>query len=82
MYIYIYIYIICLCIYLYNAYIYISCQKCSTKHRVLKSHRSKMGIIYMCNHENNVPSRLSPQYICGSSCTWTHGVHDVHHVPK
>ena len=31
-----------------------------TTHRVLKSHRSKTGVIYMCNHENNVPSRLSP----------------------
>ena len=25
---------------------------------------------YTCNHENNVPSRLSPQWICGNSCTW------------
>ena len=28
--------------------------------RVLKSHRSKI---------NNVPSRLSPQWLCGNSCT-------------
>ena len=27
-----------------------------TEHRVLKSHKSKMGIIYICNHENNVPT--------------------------
>ena len=26
--------------------------------------------IYICNHENNVPSRLSPQWLCGISCTW------------
>ena len=26
--------------------------------------------IYICNHENNVPSRLSPQWLCGNSCTW------------
>ena len=32
--------------------------------------------MYMCNHENNVPSRLSPQWLCGNSCTW------AHHVPK
>ena len=32
--------------------------------------------IYICNHENNVPSRLSPQWLCGNSCT------SVHHVPK
>ena len=35
--------------------------------------------MYVCNHENNVPSRLSPQWLCGNSCTWAH---DVHHVPK
>ena len=26
------------------------------------------------NHENNVPSRLSPQWLCGNSCTWAHDV--------
>ena len=25
--------------------------------------------IYVGNHENNVPSRLSPQWFCGNSCT-------------
>ena len=30
--------------------------------------------IYICNHENNVPSRLSPQWLCGNSCTWAHDV--------
>ena len=35
--------------------------------------------IYICNHENNVPTRLSTQWLCGNSCTWAH---DVHHVPK
>ena len=29
---------------------------------------------YICNHENNVPSRLSPQWLCGNSCTWAHDV--------
>ena len=28
--------------------------------------------IYVCYHENNVPSRLSPQWLCGNSCTWAH----------
>ena len=37
--------------------------------------------IYICNHEYNVPSRLSPQWLCGSSCTWAHNVR-IHHVPK
>ena len=23
-------------------------------------------------HENNVSSRLSPQWLCGNSCTWVH----------
>ena len=26
------------------------------------------------NHENNVPSRLSPQWLCGNSCIWAHDV--------
>ena len=30
---------------------------------------------YICNHENNVPFRLSPQWLCGNS--WT-----LHHVPE
>ena len=29
---------------------------------------------YICNHENSVPSRLSPQWLCGNSCTWEHDV--------
>ena len=33
----------------------------------------------VCNHENNVPSRLSPQWLCGNSCTVGQ---TVHHVPK
>ena len=34
---------------------------------------------YICNHENNVPSRLSQQWLCGNSCTWAHDVqaHDA-----
>ena len=28
----------------------------------------------MCYHENNVPSRLSPQWLCSNSCTWAHDV--------
>ena len=34
--------------------------------------------VYICNHENNVPSRLSPQWLCGNSCTWAH----VHELPQ
>ena len=26
------------------------------------------------NHENNVSSRLSPQWLSGNSCTWAHDV--------
>ena len=32
-------------------------------------------IVYICNHENNVPSRLSPQWLCGNSCTCAHELH-------
>ena len=28
--------------------------------------------MYVCNHENNLPSRLSPQWLCGISCNSTH----------
>ena len=52
-----------MCVYLYTVYIYISGQKWSTAHRVLKSYRSKIGLIYMCNHKNNAPFRLSPQWL-------------------
>ena len=31
--------------------------------------------MYICNHENNVPSRLSPQWLCGNSCTWAYYAH-------
>ena len=41
---------------------------------MLKSHKSKMDVIYICNHENNVPSRLSPQWLYGNSCIWAHDV--------
>ena len=29
---------------------------------------------YICYHESNVPSQLSPQWLCGNSCTWAHDV--------
>ena len=31
--------------------------------------------VYICNHENNVPSRLSPEWLCGNSYTWAHDTH-------
>ena len=31
----------------------------------------------MHNHENNVPSRLSLQWLCGNSCIWAQSVHHV-----
>ena len=31
----------------------------------------------VCNHENNMPSRLPPQRLYGSSCTWAYD-----HMPK
>ena len=30
--------------------------------------------ICICYHENNVPSWLSPQWLCGNSCTWAHDI--------
>ena len=37
-------------------------------------HINEMGAIYICNHENKVRSRLSPQWLCCNSCTWAHDV--------
>ena len=36
-----------------------------------------MGTIYICNHEKNVPSGLSPEWLCSTSCTWAHDVRFV-----
>ena len=30
--------------------------------------------MHICNHENNVPSRLSPRWLYGNSWTWAHDV--------
>ena len=35
----------------------------------------------MCNHENDVPSPLTPQWLCGNSSTWAHYI-QLHHVSK
>ena len=55
--IYIYIYI-----YIYIIYIYVCIYICVNIYIY----------IYTCNRENNVPSRLSPQWLCGNSYTWAH----------
>ena len=47
-----------------------------------------MDIIYICNHEYNVLSRLSSQWLCGNSWVWTHDVQfmmscdQVHELPQ
>ena len=33
-----------------------------------------MLYIYICYHEKNVSSRLSPQWLCSNSFTWAHDV--------
>ena len=30
--------------------------------------------MYVCNHENNLPIWLLPQWLCGNLCTWVHNV--------
>ena len=57
MYIYNTSYIISL--YIYNIYIYI----------YVYIYIYIYIYIDICNHENNVPFRLSPQWLCGNSCT-------------
>ena len=34
--------------------------------------------IYISYHESNVPSRLSPQWLCGNSCTWAPHIYYAH----
>ena len=48
-----------------DIYIYISGHKWSKTQRVLKSHRSKVSIIYM---------QSWGLMICGDSCNWAHDV--------
>ena len=43
---------------------------------------ARWALIYMYNHENNVPSWLSPQWLCGNSCNWEYGVYNANHVPN
>ena len=40
---------------------------------------------YTCNHENNAPLWLSPQWLCGNSCTSAHdrtSYAQVHELPQ
>ena len=36
--------------------------------------------VCVCVIMKNVPCRLSSQWLCGNSCTWTHNVRCPHHV--
>ena len=38
------------------------------------NHSFRYVLIYICNHENHVPSRLLPKWLCSYSCTWAHYV--------
>ena len=33
--------------------------------------------IYIYYHENNVPFRFSPQWLCSNPCTWAHDAHEM-----
>ena len=37
---------------------------------MLKFYKSKIGVVYICNHEDNTTSQLSPQWLYGNSCNW------------
>ena len=49
------VFVSCVYIYLYNVYIYLSGQKGSKTHRVLKSHRSKMRVYKSCPQVHELP---------------------------
>ena len=89
-YIHIYIYIIYIIYiiykyiyYIYIYYIYISGHKWSTTHRVLKSHRNKISVIYMqswkqCSLPVITTMALWQLIHLGTWCTWVH----VHELPR
>ena len=90
--IYIYIrYIYIRYIYIRYIYIYIYIYICTLLH-IASANEPKSPIsqkqdqryIYICNHENNVPSRLSPQWLCGNLCTWAQKgtANHSHSMPK
>ena len=64
----------CIYIYIYNIYIYKWSKVIHDTQSAQISQKQDERNIYICNHENNVPSRLSPQWLCGNSCTWAHDV--------
>ena len=64
---------ICKYTYIY-IYIYISGHKWSTTHRVLKSHNSKMGVMYMHSRKQCVLLVITTMALC-NSCTWAHDVY-------
>ena len=41
---------------------------------VPSQHNATKWYIKQWNYENNVPSQLSPQWLCGNSFTWAHNV--------
>ena len=70
MHIYIYIFFFSLSLYICAyIYIYIYIYICIQSAQKQDEHN-----IYVINHENNVSSGLSPQWICGNSCAWAHDV--------
>ena len=94
-YIYIYIYIIYIrhIIYLYiyiyiyiYIFIYILTSEVIIHIYIIYMYIYIYIFIYICSHENNVTSRLSPQWLCGNSCTWAHDVRtscaQVHELPQ
>ena len=53
-------------------------QECKFCSKLYRSKKPKRWL--KCNHENNVPSRLLPQWLYGNSCTWAHDVYNISHI--
>ena len=73
---------ICKCMYMYILYIYIEYIYCIyiIYIYIYMYIDNIFRYICICNHENNVLSRLSPQCLCGNSCTWAHDVRLIIYV--
>ena len=57
----------CVCVCVYSVYIYIYI--CIYIYIYIYVYIYIYIYTCICNHENNVPSWLSPQWLCGNSCT-------------
>ena len=65
---------------IYILYVYIVYIYCTYIFYIYMYRQYIQIYICICNHENNVSSRLSPQWHCSNSCTWAQDVRLIIYV--